>query len=79
MEVCLSSVCPSGWFLNANNQNACEQCPPDTHSAGINSNQCINCPSGTGSAGTAGQTSENSCGKKPLLPGTQCRVCDQST
>ena len=60
-------VCPSGSYLNANNNNACEVCPVNTHSNGTNINECMPCPSGTNTQEQTGQTTENSCGKTRLF------------
>ena len=55
-------VCPTGSYLNSNNNNACELCPVDTYGSSTNVGSCSNCPSLTNTQGQTGQTSVNACG-----------------
>ena len=67
MKSHLTSVCPSGSYLNADNNNACEVCPVDTYGSGTNANSCNNCQSGTNTQGQTGRTDVSSCGKWNLI------------
>ena len=55
------TVCPSGSYLNPNNNGACELCPVNTYNAGTDSTSCNNCPSGTNTQGNTGQIAQSAC------------------
>ena len=60
-------VCPSGYFLNSNNNGACEACPVNTRGSGTNAPSCTDCPSGTNTQQMTGQTLQSACGKILLV------------
>ena len=57
------AVCPSGSYINANNNDVCEACPINTYGSGTDAGNCNNCPSGTNTQGQTGQNSQSACGK----------------
>ena len=61
------TVCPSGSYLNNNNNNGCDLCPVNTYSSGINVDSCTPCPPGTDTQQDTGQTSQDACGKIKFL------------
>ena len=55
-------VCPSGSFINSNNNGVCELCPVNAYNSGTNSATCTECPSGTNTQQQTGQKLQSSCG-----------------
>ena len=56
-------VCPSGSYLNPNNNDRCEICPVNTYNPDTNSATCTECQTGRDTQQQTGQTSVDSCGK----------------